>query len=149
MWNSLAKKLDKKREKKYKLSMNFIYLSKWYWVCFSPIFFNQKLYFLMNLAVFISFWVCMYGIWWKSIFFFTVLCIKAEKSQNTFFGYKKWSKVESDDIFKSTIKICMFFIFQFFEGIKFFLGRKSWFSRTFRRILCGMIKASRGKLCAS
>ena len=38
----------------------------------------------------------------KNIFFFSVLCGKPEKSQNTFFGYKKWLKFESDDIFKST-----------------------------------------------
>ena len=37
----------------------------------------------------------------KSIFFFIVLCRKAEKWQNVFFGYKKWSKSKSDDILRS------------------------------------------------
>ena len=36
------------------------------------------------------------------MFFFSILCGKAEKSQNTVLGYKKWLKFESDDIFKST-----------------------------------------------
>ena len=37
-----------------------------------------------------------------------------EKTQNTFFGYKKWSKVESDDIFRSATKSCYIFDFYFF-----------------------------------
>ena len=44
-------------------------------------------------------------------FFFTVLGGKAEKRQNTFFGYKKWYKIESrfDNIFKSaTPKLYIF-----------------------------------------
>ena len=37
----------------------------------------------------------------KSIFFFSVLCGKAEKSQNVFFGYKKWSKFKSNITFEN------------------------------------------------
>ena len=49
----------------------------------------------------------------KSIFFFSVLCGKAEKSQNTFFGYKKWLKFESDDIFKCATQNLYIFNFYF------------------------------------
>ena len=49
----------------------------------------------------------------KSIFFFSVLCGKVEKRQNTFFGYKKWSKSESDDIFKSATQKLYIFDFYF------------------------------------
>ena len=49
----------------------------------------------------------------KSTLFFSVLCIKAAKTQNTFFGYKKWSKVESDDIFRSATKSWYIFHFYF------------------------------------
>ena len=58
---------------------------------------------------------------------------KVEKSQNNVLGYKKWLKFESDDIFKSTTyKMYFFFSFLNFSfRSKFFLGRKSWFSRLF------------------
>ena len=36
----------------------------------------------------------------KSIFFFSVLCGKAEKQQNTVFGYKKGSKSKINIIFE-------------------------------------------------
>ena len=52
----------------------------------------------------------------KSTFFFSVLCVTAAKTQNTFFGYKKWSKVESDDIFKSATK--KLYIFHFYFPLK-------------------------------
>ena len=39
----------------------------------------------------------------------------------------------------SDLKIVFFSFLNFSFRWKFFLGRKSWFSRTFRRILCGMI----------
>ena len=36
-------------------------------------------------------------------------------------------------------KICILFLSQFFFRWNYFLGTMSWFSRTFRRILCGMV----------
>ena len=56
----------------------------------------------------------------KSIFFFSVLCGKAEKRQNTFFGYKKWSKSESDEIFKSATPKFHVFHFLIFLSNRFF-----------------------------
>ena len=48
--------------------------------------------------------------------FKSVLGGKAKKRQNTFFGYKKWSKNKSDVIFRSaTQKLCIFHFYFPFE----------------------------------
>ena len=49
----------------------------------------------------------------KRRFFFSVLCGKTEKRQNTFFGYKKWSKSKSDNIFRSATQNLYMFDFNF------------------------------------
>ena len=38
----------------------------------------------------------------KNIFFFSVLCRKVEKWQNTVFGYKKWSKFKTNITFENS-----------------------------------------------
>ena len=49
----------------------------------------------------------------KAYFSLAFYAEKAEKSQITFFGYKKWLKVEYDDIFRSTTQNLSIFHFYF------------------------------------
>ena len=56
----------------------------------------------------------------NEVFFFSVLCGKAEKRQNTVFGYKKLSKSDSDEIFKSATPKFHVFHFLIFLSNRFF-----------------------------
>ena len=100
---------EKKRKYRFKLQKRVKIQKKYYF---------WKLWRLIIWRFRPCFWrqVTLEGSTAKSIFFFSVLCIKAEKTQNTFFGYKKWSKFESDDIFRSATQIL--YIFHFYISLK-------------------------------
>ena len=108
-WTIFSGSHEKKRKYSFKLQKRVKIQKKYYfWKLWRLIISRFRPYFWRQ--------VTLKGSTAKSIFFFSVLCIKAEKTQNTFFGYKKWSKFESDDIFRSATQIL--YIFHFYISLK-------------------------------